>query len=142
MTIIQVCALCGCRRTEHHAGSQRNPGEPESEVKYADADDATKAWMVEYHAEDGWIPQWLADRLDRTPTTRYTEETAKQYVADHMDDEDTVVKLPGNAGYLESRAHADDTEDLEHVFAALIGRRATDKDRAEGLWSHCCQAVA
>lgn len=124
MTYRSVCARCGCYRTKTTAGSQRNPGEPAAVVEYADADEPSKAWLVQIHAEAGWIPDWLAEQLDRPPTTRYTEEEAKQYVAEHSDDDDL------------------DAEDLEHVFAALTGRRATDKDRADGLWSHCCQAVA
>lgn len=119
-----VCACCGKYRTETHAGSQRNPGDAESVVEYSDADEDSEAWLVRIHEEDGWIPDWLAEQLDRPPTTRYTEETAKEYVESHTDDDDL------------------EAEDLEHVFAALTGRRATEKDRAEGLWSHCCQAVA
>jgi hypothetical protein len=139
ISITTVCACCGKYRTETHAGSQRNPGEAESEVEYRDADEASNAWLVRIHEEDGWIPTWLAEQLDRPPTTRYTEDDAKAYVAEHADDEDEVIKLPGNSGYREIKAHDDD--DLEHVYAAIYGVRADDKDREEGLWSLICAAV-
>lgn len=118
-----VCARCGQYRTVINNGDQRNPGDPEDTVKMEDADENSKAWLVRIHEEDGWIPQWLAEHLDRPPTTRYTEQEAMRYVAEHDDNDDV------------------DAENLEHVFAALFGRRATDKDRAEGLWSHCCAAA-
>ena len=35
-----------------------------------------------------------------------------------------------------------DEGELERAFAALAGRKPTDKDRAEGLWSHVCQLVS
>lgn len=118
-----VCACCGKYRTETDAGSQLDSGEPKSVVEYEDANEDSEAWLVLIHEEDGWIPQWLAEQLDRPPTTRYTEEQAKEYVAEHTDDDDL------------------DEDDLEHVFAALNRRRATDQERAEGLWSHCCAAA-
>lgn len=124
MTIIHVCALCGCKRTERHAGSQRNPGEPDSVVEYEDPEEETKEWMVMYHAEDGWIPQWLADRLDISPTVRFTEQQAKEYVAEHDDDDEL------------------DAEDLEHLFAALFGRRADERERSIGIWSYCVPMAA
>lgn len=117
-----VCARCGCYRIEVDAGSQRNDGEPEATVEYQPADADSEAWLVRIHDEDGWLPDWLADRLGRPPTTRYTDEEARQYVIDHTDDDA-------------------DGEELDHVFAALHGLRADDKDRAEGLWSHCVQCV-
>lgn len=140
ITTKTVCACCGKYRTETDLGWQRNPGDPESVVEYSDADEDSEAWLVRIHEEDGWIPQWLAEQLDRPITTRFTEEQAKQYVAEHMDSEDKVFKLPGNSGYAEIKAHEDD--DLEHVFAALAGRKATDEDRGEGLWSHCAQLAS
>jgi hypothetical protein len=140
ITTKTVCACCGKYRTETDNGSQRNPGDPESVVEYSDADEDSEAWLVRIHEEDGWIPQWLAEQLDRPPTTKYTKESAEKYVAEHMDDEDTVFKLPGNSGYQEIKAHEDD--DLGHVFAALAGRKATDEERGDGLWSHCVEMAS
>lgn len=117
-----VCACCGRYRTEVRAGSNRNPGEPKATVTYRDADEASEAWLVEHHEDGGWIPQWLAEQLGRSPTTRYTPETAREWVAEHQDDDDL------------------DDDDLGHVFAALHGRRADDRDREEGLWSLCVAA--
>lgn len=116
-----VCARCGQHRTVTDNGDQRNPGDPEATVKIEDVTETSKEWLVCIHEKHGWIPQWLAEHLDRPPTTRYTEETAKEYVAEHDDDDEL------------------DADDLEHVFAALAGRRPTDADRKEGLWSHCVQ---
>lgn len=121
MSVKTVCAACGKYRTETSAGSQRNHGEPDAVVTYEDADEASEAWLVRVHEEDGWIPQWLAEQLGRAPTTRHTAETAREYVAEHMDDEG-------------------DDDELEHVFAALHGVRADDADRAEGLWARCVSA--
>lgn len=59
---------------------------------------------------------------DRLPTVRMTEEQAREYIAEHDDSDDL------------------DADDLEHAFAAIFGRRASDWDRAEGLWSILCTA--
>lgn len=123
MSTTTVCMLCGIVRTEVDSGSQRNPNEPLRTIKLEELSPATTKWLIETHAEDGWIPQWLAEYLDVLPTTRFTDETARKYVQDH-DDADEL-----------------DAEDLEHVFAALYGRRATNTESQEGLWSHCVAYV-
>jgi len=116
-----VCARCGQIKTEREPGSQRNPGEALSTIAIEDATDKTRAWLVERHTDDdGWIPEWLAEHLDRPPTTRMTAEEAKAWVASHSDGDDL------------------DDDDLEHAFAATFGRRADDQERADGLWSHLC----
>ena len=112
-----VCARCGQTRTESEPGCQRNANEPLRTVTIEEPTSGTKAWLVEHHEDDGWIPMWLAEYLDRPPTTRMTEDEAQEWVASHSDD-DTL-----------------DDDDLVHAFAAIMGRRPTDKDRADGLWS-------
>lgn len=52
-----------------------------------------------------------------------TKKEAKQYMAEHNDD-DLL-----------------NDDDLESVFFALFGRQADDIDRVEGIWSHCCSAL-
>lgn len=54
---------------------------------------------------------------------KMTETEAIEYVATHGDDD--VL----------------DPEELDACFAAIFGREPDDEDRAEGLWSHCCQAM-
>lgn len=125
MSFLQVCACCGAVKHTHSAGSQRNPDEPSETVEITTLDsneDAAEitAWLKDRHEEDGWLPEWLAKYLDCPPTVRMTEEQAKEWVEEHTDDDEL------------------DEEDLEHAFGAIFGRRAEDRDRAEGLWSHLC----
>lgn len=44
------------------------------------------------------------------------------------------------------KTHSDqddlDREELESAYKSLYGVAADDTDREEGLWSHCCAAVA
>ena len=117
------CAKCGCYKHEHQPGVQRNPDEPLQTITIKPRDEKSEAWLREKHAEDGWLPAWLAEYLDCPPTVRMTVEQARAYVAGHSDD-DTL-----------------DDDDLEHAFSALYHRRADDQDRTEGLWSHLCAAV-
>jgi len=117
-----VCACCGAHKHETCYGSQRNPGQCD-QVTCGEADDETKEWLKQKNEENGWIPQWLADYLDCSPTVRMTEDEAKKYVADHTEEDEL------------------DDDDLEHAFAAIFGRKADDQDRAEGLWSHLNAAV-
>ena len=99
-------------------GCQRNPGEAIATVTISPRDERTEAWLKEIHEEDGFLPQWLAELLGCPPTTRMTEEQAKEWVLEHTDDDEL------------------DADDLEHAFAAVYSRRADDQERAEGLWSH------
>jgi len=108
------------RRAVYDPGCQRNPGEPLEAVTLSDRDETTTQWLVSHHEDDGWIPDWLAEYLDRTPTTRMTEESAREWVTGHNDGDNL------------------DPEDLEHAFAAIFGRRADDQERTDGLWSHLC----
>lgn len=121
MRFATVCGRCGCYRTENRVGCQRNADDADATVEYRDADDDSKAWLKQYHSDDNWLPDWLAIYLGISPTVKYTEGEAKEWVADHADDDDL------------------NKEDLEHVFAAIIGRRAEDHDRSDGLWSLVCQ---
>lgn len=118
------CRLCGCYCDTHSAGSQRNPGEPRETVTIRDRDEENEAWLKETHEVDGWIPDWLAEMLDCPPTTKMTEAQAKEYVAEHTDEDEH------------------DEDDLEHAFAAIFGCRADESDRADGLWSHLCSEVS
>lgn len=118
-----VCACCGCYKTETDKG-QCHESESKIVIEIAPRDTDSEAWLKRIHADDdGWLPQWLAEYLDCPPTTRMTEDEAKEYVSDHSDDDEL------------------DKDDLEHAFAAIFGRRANDQDRAEGLWSHVNAAV-
>lgn len=117
-THYEVCKCCGKYKTTKTPGCQRNPDEALEIIEIEDRDEASESWLKRVHDEDGWIPQWLAEYLDCPPTVRMTEDEAKEYVADHSDEDDL------------------DEDDLEHAFAAIFGRRADDKDRSEGLWSH------
>lgn len=123
MTFHYVCGHCGAHKHETCYGSQRNPGQCD-QVTYEEADDDTKEWLKQRQEDDGWIPQWLADYLECSPSVRMTEDEAKEYVTDHTDEEEL------------------DDDDLEHAFAAISGRRADDQDRAEGLWSQINAAVS
>jgi hypothetical protein len=118
-----VCRLCGCYKIEDEPGCQRNPGEPLETITIRDRDEDSEAWLKRTHAEDDLIPDWLAELLGCSPSTRMTEEQATEYVREHGDYDEL------------------DADDLEHAFAAIFGRRADDQDRAEGLWSHLCSAV-
>lgn len=121
---LYVCRLCGCYRDEHRAGWQRNHDEPRETVTIRDRDEDSEAWLKSTHEEDGFIPAWLAELLDCSPSLRMTEEDAAEYVQEHSDEDEL------------------DDEDVEHAFAATFGRRADDQARAEGLWSHLCAAHA
>lgn len=124
MTHYYVCRLCGEYKTECTPGVQRNPNEPLETIAIIDRDEKSEAWLKETHEdEDGFIPAWLAEMLDCSPSTKMTAAQAAEYVAEHTDEDDL------------------DEDDLEHAFAATFGRRADDKDRAEGLWSHLCAAT-
>lgn len=118
---LSVCRLCGCYRDETDAGCQRNSGEPRGTITIRDRDEDSEAWLKRTHKEDGFIPEWLAEMLDCS-VSRMDEEKAREYVATHSD-EDTL-----------------DEDDLEHAFSAIFGRRPDDRERAEGLWSHLCDA--
>jgi hypothetical protein len=113
-----VCRLCGQYKTEINPGSQRNPGEPSETVTIRQRDEASDAWLRSKHDEDGFLPAWLAEMLDCSMSTRMTKADAAEFV--RANDDDSVL----------------DDDDIEHAFAATFGRRSTDKDRAEGLWSH------
>jgi predicted metal-dependent phosphoesterase TrpH len=99
---------------------------------------ARHGWFGSTRRTDGFRSGWPSSSIVRPPLR--TKESAEKYVAEHMDDEDTVFKLPGNSGYQEIKAHEDD--DLGHVFAALAGRKATDEERGDGLWSHCVEMAS
>lgn len=122
MTHCEVCRNTGVYRDTSSPGCQRNPDEPTDVVTYRERDEASEAYIVEHHTDDGFLPSWLAEYLDRPISTRMTEEQAREWVADHTDEDEL--------------AH----DDLEHAFAALLGRRATDEERTEGLWSHLVAA--
>ena len=117
----RVCARCGCFRTETDLGVQRHETEPEMTVEYGERTEESEEWLVRVHDDDEWLPDWLCEYLGCPPTTRHTVESAGDYVLEHEDEDEH------------------DIDELEHVFAALSGRRATAKERSEGLWSHCCQ---
>jgi len=124
MRFVECCRHCGCIKTTKQAGSQRNRDQPIEIITIEPRTEASEAWLKRTHAEDDFIPAWLAEMLGCLPTLRMTEEQAREYVADHADDDDL------------------DSDDLEHAFAAIFGRRADDQDRAEGLWSHLCAGVS
>jgi hypothetical protein len=113
-----VCERCGCYHVEHNPGWQRNPDEPIKTINIKPRDEKSEVWLKDRHEDDGFLPTWLAEHLDCSISTRMSKEEALAWVAEHDDDDDL------------------DEEDLEHVFAAITGRRANDKDRQEGLWSH------
>lgn len=115
---LKVCRLCGCYRGESDAGSQRNSGQARAVVTIRDRDEASEAWLKRTHAEEDFIPAWLAEMLGCSPSLKMDATQAKEYIASH-DDQDSL-----------------DEDDLEHAFAAITGRRADDDDRREGLWSH------
>lgn len=123
MEYLHVCRLCGCYRTTDDPGVQRNPDEPLRTVTISDRDAKSEAWLQEQHAEHGWLPEWLCEMLECSPTADLGNTEARNYVEDHHDYDEH------------------DPEHLEHVFAALYGRRADDSDRADGLWSLCCAGV-
>jgi len=52
-----------------------------------------------------------------------TKQEAIQFVRDHSDQDNL----------------SDD--ELTPVYAALYGAEPDDRDREEGLWSHCCAAA-
>ena len=114
----EVCKICGCYKTETDKGSQCHESEARviTEIEARDAD--SEAWLKRVQEDDGWLPQWLAEYLECPPTTRMTEEEAREWVEDHRDEDEL------------------DSDELEHAFAAIFGRRADDHDRQEGLWSH------
>lgn len=71
----EVCRNTGCYRDTASAGSQRNPGDPLEIVTYLERDDMSEAYVVERHTDDdGYIPEWLAEYLGRSVTTRMTED--------------------------------------------------------------------
>lgn len=123
MSHYEVCKLCGCRKVTQTPGVQRNPNEPLETIAIIDRDDKSEAWLKEIHEDDGFLSAWLAEMLDCSPSTKMTAAQAAEYVAEHTDEDDL------------------DEDDLEHAFAATFGRRADDKDRAEGLWNHLCAAT-
>jgi hypothetical protein len=53
-----------------------------------------------------------------------TKSEAEQWVRDHADDDDL------------------DGDELFDAFRAIFGREPDAADRAEGLWSHLCAALA
>ena len=118
MSYRERCRHCGCLRITHTAGSQRNPDEPSETVTIRERDEAATAWLKRIHEDDDFVPAWLAEMLDCSMSMRMTKDDATAYVRDN--DDDSVL----------------DYDDLEHAYAATFGCRATDKDRAEGLWSH------
>lgn len=119
MTHYEVCRNTGVYRETMDPGCQRNSGEPTEIVTYRERDKHSEAYVVEHHTDDdGFLPEWLATYLDRSLSTRMTEEQAREWVAEHGNDDEL------------------DAEELEHAFAAIFGRRANDQERTEGVWSH------
>jgi len=50
VSVTEVCALCGCYRTTHDPGSQRNPDEPIESVRFSPADESSSAWVESLRA--------------------------------------------------------------------------------------------
>lgn len=63
MTFDYVCRNCGCYKHENHPGSQRNPDEALEAITIKPRDEASDAWLKRVHAEDGKLPEWLAEML-------------------------------------------------------------------------------
>ncbi len=119
-----VCRNTGIYRDTASPGCQRNPDEPLEVVTYRERDESSEAYIVRHHEDDdGFIPEWLATYLGRSPSARMTEEQAKAWVLERTDDDEIAQ------------------DEAEHAFAAIFGHRADDQERAEGLWSHCCARV-
>lgn len=124
MTHYEVCRNTGIYRDTYDPGVQRNPDEALEVVTYRERDAASEAYIVERHTDDdGFIPDWLAEHLDRSLSTRMSAEQADEWVRSHSDDDEL------------------DSDELEHAFAAVFGRRADDSDRSDGLWSHLCAHI-
>lgn len=111
-----VCRCCGMLKTEHSHGREQH--DQSDSVKLDERNDTATEWLKRQHAEDEFLPDWLAEYLECSISTRMTEEEAREWVEENSDEDDL------------------DQEDLEHAFAAIFGRRADDEDRAQGLWSH------
>lgn len=116
-TFKRVCRCCGMYQTEVDPGCQRNPGEALCTITLEDRDEASETWLKETHEEEGWLPQWLCELLDCAPTVRMTEDQAREWVDAIEEGEDA------------------DADEMEHAFAAIMGRRAEDTDREQGLLS-------
>lgn len=71
-----VCKLCGVTKTETDKGYQCHESEARIVITLEPLDGATEEWLREKYSEDGYLPVWLAEYLDRE------DETLK-----HMQDE-------------------------------------------------------
>lgn len=108
ITRFSVCRACGQYKTTSYPGIQRNPDQALLVIEISRRDDESEAWLKETHEEDGWLPDWLAEYLDCSPTVRMTEAEAVEWRDAHGDDETL------------------DREELEHAFAAIIGARPNE----------------
>lgn len=64
-----VCKLCGCTKTETDKGSQCHESEARVVIEIEARDEATEKWLCEKHSENGYLPEWLAEMLDREDET-------------------------------------------------------------------------
>jgi hypothetical protein len=119
-----VCIRCGATMVEKEPGNQNRNEQYTTIEIYSSGEKKIRDWMIEYYEEDGWIPEWLGNDLEIPVTTHFSKKKAEAWVWDHWDVDDV------------------DEEDLEHVFAALIGRRPEEKDREEGLWTNVSEEVS
>lgn len=78
--------------------------------------------LVETVESAGWVIDWAESDVAQPEPMEVIQ--AREYVRTHTDDDEH------------------DESALEGVFRALAGRKPDAEDRAQGLWSHCCQLAA
>lgn len=64
-----VCKLCGCTKTTTDKGSQCHESEAQIVIEIEARDETAETWLCEKHSENGYLPDWLAEMLDREDET-------------------------------------------------------------------------